>query len=46
MERSPLKYRVTRLRFLRQMRGFSSLFLALGRITDRHLRDYVFVDMQ
>ena len=33
MERGPLKYQDTRLRFLRQMRGFSGIFLALGRIT-------------
>ena len=32
MERRPLKYQVTRLRFLRQMRGFPGLFLVLGRI--------------
>ena len=25
MERSPLKYQVTRIRFLRQMKGFPSL---------------------
>ena len=30
MEISALKYRVTRLGFLRQMRGFSGLFLELG----------------
>ena len=33
MERSPLKYQVTRLRFLRQMRIFPGLFHTLGRMT-------------
>ena len=33
MEISPLKYQATRLRFLRQMRGFSGLFLVFGRTT-------------
>ena len=37
MERSPLKYQVTRLRFLREMRGFLGLFLALRRITYSYL---------
>ena len=33
MEISPLKYHVTGIRFLSQIKGFSRLFLALGRIT-------------
>ena len=33
MERGPLKYQDIRLRYLKQMRGFLGLFLALGRIS-------------
>ena len=43
MERSPFKYEVTRLRFLRQMRGFSGIFLALGRVTYSYLLDQFFI---
>ena len=43
MERSPLKYQVTRLRFLRQMRIFPGLFLALGRITYSYLPNRFFI---
>ena len=38
-----LKYQVTRLRFLRQIRGFSGLFLALGRITYSYLPNRFFI---
>ena len=43
MERSPLKYQDTRLRFLRQMRGFPGLFLALGKITYSYLQNRFFI---
>ena len=43
MERSPLKYQGMRLRFLRQMRGFLGLFLALGRITYSYLPNRFFI---
>ena len=43
MERSPLKYQVTRIRFLRKMRGFPSIFLVLGRITYSYLPNQLFI---
>ena len=43
MEISPFKYQVTNLRVIRQMRGFPSLFLALGRITYSYLPNEFFI---
>ena len=43
IERSPFMYKVTRLRFLRQMRGFPGLFLTLGRVTYSYLSNRFFI---